>query len=320
VRILLTGAAGFVGSHLSDRLVADGHSVIGVDNLSSGRLSNLAQLRDAPHFEFVEADASAPLSVHGPFDWVMHFASPASPPRYMRDPIATLMVNSEGTRHLLELARENGAAFFLASTSEVYGNPLEHPQPETYWGNVNPIGPRSVYDEAKRYGEAMAMAFRRQYGLTLRISRIFNTYGPRMHPEDGRVVSNLIVQALRGQPMTVYGDGQQTRSFQYVDDLVEGIVRLMGAKFDLPVNLGNPVEWTMLELGQLVRSMTETSSELIFEPLPIDDPLRRRPDISLARELLGWEPHVPLEEGLRTTIDAFRAELGSQPRVEARSS
>jgi dTDP-glucose 4,6-dehydratase len=238
----------------------------------------------------------------------------------MRDPIATLMVNSEGTRHLLELARENGAAFFLASTSEVYGNPLEHPQPETYWGNVNPIGPRSVYDEAKRYGEAMAMAFRRQYGLPLRISRIFNTYGPRMHPEDGRVVSNLIVQALRGQPMTVYGDGQQTRSFQYVDDLVEGIVRLMGANFDLPVNLGNPVEWTMLELGQLIRSMTETSSDLIFEPLPIDDPTRRRPDISLARELLGWEPHVPLEEGLRTTIDAFRAELGSQPRVEAPSS
>jgi dTDP-glucose 4,6-dehydratase len=320
VRILLTGAAGFLGSHLSDRLVADGHSVVGVDNLSSGRLSNLAQLRDAQHFDFVEADASAPLSVRGPFDWVMHFASPASPPRYMRDPIATLMVNSEGTRHLLELARENGAAFFLASTSEVYGNPLEHPQPETYWGNVNPIGPRSVYDEAKRYGEAMAMAFRRQYGLPLRISRIFNTYGPRMHPEDGRVVSNLIVQALRGQPMTVYGDGQQTRSFQYVDDLVEGIVRLMGANFDLPVNLGNPVEWTMLELGQLIRSMTETSSDLIFEPLPIDDPTRRRPDISLARELLGWEPHVPLEEGLRTTIDAFRAELGSQPRVEAPSS
>lgn len=320
MRILLTGAAGFLGSHLSDRLVADGHSVVGVDNLSSGRLSNLAQLRDAQHFDFVEADASAPLSVRGPFDWVMHFASPASPPRYMRDPIATLMVNSEGTRHLLELARENGAAFFLASTSEVYGNPLEHPQPETYWGNVNPIGPRSVYDEAKRYGEAMAMAFRRQYGLPLRISRIFNTYGPRMHPEDGRVVSNLIVQALRGQPMTVYGDGQQTRSFQYVDDLVEGIVRLMGANFDLPVNLGNPVEWTMLELGQLIRSMTETSSDLIFEPLPIDDPTRRRPDISLARELLGWEPHVPLEEGLRTTIDAFRAELGSQPRVEAPSS
>lgn len=320
MRILLTGAAGFIGSHLSDRLIEDGHSVVGVDNLSSGRLSNLAQLRNAQHFEFVEADACAPLSVRGPFDWVMHFASPASPPRYMRDPIATLMVNSEGTRHLLELARENGAAFFLASTSEVYGNPLEHPQPETYWGNVNPIGPRSAYDEAKRYGEAMAMAFRRQYGLPLRISRIFNTYGPRMHPEDGRVVSNLIVQALRGRPMTVYGDGQQTRSFQYVDDLVEGIVRLMGANFDLPVNLGNPVEWTMLELGQLIRSITETSSDLIFGPLPVDDPLRRRPDISLARELLGWEPHVPLEEGLRTTIDAFRVELGSQPRVEARSS
>jgi len=317
MRILLTGAAGFIGSHLTDRLIADGHAVIGVDNLSSGRLANLEHLRSSERFEFVKADAVDRLAVRGPFDWVMHFASPASPPRYMLDPIATLRVNSEGTRNLLDLARENGSKFFLASTSEVYGDPLEHPQPETYWGNVSSIGPRSVYDEGKRFGEAMAMAYRRLFGLPLRISRIFNTYGPRMHPEDGRVVSNLIVQALRGQPMTVYGDGQQTRSFQYIDDLVEGIVRLMSVDYDRPVNLGNPVEWTMLELGQLIKSMTETDSELIFEPLPVEDPTRRRPDISLARELLGWEPQVPLEQGLHSTIDAFRAELRSGPRFEA---
>jgi dTDP-glucose 4,6-dehydratase len=320
MRVLLTGAAGFIGSHLSDRLIADGHAVVGVDNLSSGRLTNLAQLRAERRFEFVEADAAEPLSVNGPFDWVMHLASPASPPRYMRDPIATLRVNSEGTRHLLELARANGASFFLASTSEVYGDPQEHPQPESYWGNVNPIGPRSVYDEAKRYGEAVAMAYHGQYRVPLRISRIFNTYGPRMHPEDGRVVSNLIVQALHDQPLTVYGDGQQTRSFQFVDDLVEGIIRLMAVDYDRPVNLGNPVEWTVLELGQLIKSMTGTGASLVFEPLPVDDPRRRRPDIGLARELLGWEPQVPLEQGLRRTIEAFRAELASSTRVEAGAS
>ncbi len=308
MRILLTGAAGFVGSHLADRLVADGHIVVGVDNLSTGRLSNLAQLARSASFELVEADASEPLAIGGPLDWVMHFASPASPIQYAKDPIGTLRANAEGTRHLLELARDRGAAFFLASTSEVYGDPLEHPQSESYWGNVNPIGPRSMYNEGKRYAETMTTAFHAMLSAPVRISRIFNTYGARMERDDGRVVSNFIVQALSDRPMTIYGDGSQTRSFQYVDDLVEGVVRMMAADFSSPVNLGNPVEHSMLELARMVSTLVGSQSGIEYQPLPTEDPTRRRPDISLARELLGWEPMVQLEQGLRRTIDAFRSE------------
>ena len=306
VRIVLTGAAGFVGSHLADRLVADGNHVIGVDNLTTGSRANLVQVAASPEFTFVEADVSEPLRIDGPLDWVLHFASPASPPRYLERPIETLRVNAEGTRHLLELAREKGAAFLLASTSEVYGDPAVHPQTEAYLGNVSSIGPRSVYDEGKRYAEAMTMAFKRTFGSPIRICRIFNTYGPRMDPEDGRVVSNLITQAIAGEPLTVYGDGHQTRSFQYVDDLVEGVVRLMRADYQQPVNLGNPVEFDMLELAALVQELTGSSEPIEFRPLPEGDPRRRRPDISLAREVLGWQPVVQLRDGLVRTIQSFR--------------
>jgi dTDP-glucose 4,6-dehydratase len=306
VRILLTGAAGFVGSHLARRLVADGDLVIGVDNLTTGRLSNLSQLSESSSFRFVEADAASPVPVDEPLDWILHFASPASPPRYLERPVETLRVNAEGTRHLLELAEAKGAGFMLASTSEVYGDPLVHPQTESYWGNVNPVGPRSVYDEGKRYAEALATAFHRTSGVPIRICRIFNTYGPRMDPRDGRLVSNFIVQSLAGEPLTVYGDGSQTRSFQYVDDLVEGIVRLLAADTSRPINLGNPEERSVLELAELVRDLTGSRSRIEFLPLPEDDPRRRRPDITLARQLLHWEPVVPLEDGLRLTIDSFR--------------
>lgn len=308
MRIALTGAAGFVGSHLTGRLVADGNTVIGIDNLTTGRIENLTQVQASPQFTFIHADASAPLMLDGPLDWVLHFASPASPPRYLERPIETLRVNAEGTHNLLQLAREKGAAFLLASTSEVYGDPDVHPQTEAYWGNVNPIGPRSVYDEGKRYAEAMTMAFQRSFGAPVRICRIFNTYGPRMDPDDGRVVTNMIGQALAGQPLTVYGDGHQTRSFQYVDDLVEGVVRLMDADYQRPVNLGNPDEFDMLELAALVKELTGSSSELEFRSLPEDDPRRRRPDISLAAKVLGWQPVIPLREGLERTIAAFRRE------------
>lgn len=306
MRILLTGAAGFVGSHLAERLLREGHQVLGVDNFCTGQRQNLEYLTPFAGFSFLEADAARPLEVAGAFDWVMHFASPASPPRYLKMPLETMRVNAEGTRHLLELARARGAAFFLASTSEVYGDPLVHPQPETYWGNVNPIGPRSVYDEAKRYAETLTLAYHRTYGLPVRIIRIFNTYGPRMDPEDGRVVTNFIAQALRGEPLTVYGDGSQTRSFQYVDDLVEGIVRLMAVDYPEPVNLGNPEEYTMLELAQLVQELAGTSLPIVHEPLPQDDPKQRRPDITVAKRLLGWEPRVPLREGLLRTIAHFK--------------
>lgn len=306
MRILLTGAAGFVGSHLAERLLREGHRVLGVDNFSTGRRQNLEPLIPFPGFSFLEADASKPLEVEGAFDWVMHFASPASPPRYLKMPIETLRINAEGTRHLLDLARGRGAAFFLASTSEVYGDPLVHPQPETYWGNVNPIGPRSIYDEAKRYAEALTLAYHRTYGVPVRIIRIFNTYGPRMDPEDGRVVTNFITQALRGEPLTVYGDGSQTRSFQYVDDLIEGAVRLMAVDYPAPVNLGNPEEYTVLELARLVKELTGSSSPVVFEPLPQDDPKQRRPDIALAKRLLGWEPRVPVREGLQRAAEHFR--------------
>jgi dTDP-glucose 4,6-dehydratase len=308
MRILLTGAAGFVGSHLAERLLKEGHQVLGVDNFCTGQSRNLERLQAHPGFSFLRADVTRPLEVEGPLDWVFHFASPASPPRYLKLPIETLLVNAEGTRHLLDLALGKGARFFLASTSEVYGDPLVHPQPEGYWGHVNPIGPRSVYDEAKRYAEALTLAYHRTHEMPVRIVRIFNTYGPAMDPDDGRVVSNFITQALRGEALTVYGDGSQTRSFQYVDDLVEGIVRLMGVDYSEPVNLGNPEEYTMLELAELVRELTGSKAGLEFRPLPQDDPKQRRPDIRLARELLGWEPRVPVREGLRRTIAYFKGE------------
>jgi len=309
VRILLTGAAGFVGSHLADRLVADGHSVVGVDDLSSGRLANIARLRASPQFSFVQADVIEPLTIDGELDWVMHLASPASPPAFLARPIETLRANGEGTRLLLELARSRGAGFLLASTSEVYGDPLEHPQTESYWGNVNPIGPRGVYDEGKRYAESMTVAYGQVHSVPTRICRIFNTYGPRMRPDDGRIVTNFVVQALRDEPLTVYGDGRQTRSFTYVDDLVGGIVRLLASDIDGPVNLGNPNEYTVLEVADLIRKLTASSSSVEFVALPQDDPLRRQPDITLARAALGWEPEVTLEQGLLPTIASLRAEL-----------
>lgn len=306
MRVLLTGAAGFLGSHLAERLLKEGCEVIGVDNLSTGQRRNLDRLVAYPGFRFLQADVTRPLEVEGPLDWVLHFASPASPPRYLKLPIPTLLVNAEGTRHLLDLALKKGARFFLASTSEVYGDPLVHPQPESYWGNVNPVGPRAVYDEGKRYAEALVTAYHTHFGLPVRIVRIFNTYGPYMDPEDGRVVTNFITQALKGEPLTVYGDGSQTRSFCYVDDLVEGIVRLMEVDYAGPVNLGNPEEYTVLELARLVKEITHSPSEIVFKPLPQDDPKQRRPDISLARRLLGWEPRVPVREGLLRTITYFR--------------
>jgi dTDP-glucose 4,6-dehydratase len=306
MRILLAGAAGFIGSHLVDRLLCEGHEVVGVDNLITGRLTNLAHLGAEARFTFIRADIIEPLEVAGRFDWVMHLASPASPPKYLAAPIETLRANAEGTHQLLELARRSGAGFLLASTSEVYGDPLVHPQPESYRGNVSSTGPRSVYDEGKRFAEALTMANRRHHGTQTRIVRIFNTYGPRMDPHDGRVVTNLIRQALAQEPLTAYGDGSQTRSFQYVDDLVEGIVRLLGVDYDKPVNIGNPDEFTILELAQLVRSLTGTPCPIVFEPLPEDDPRKRKPDIKLARRLLGWEPKVPLRDGLERTIRSMR--------------
>jgi nucleoside-diphosphate-sugar epimerase len=307
VRILLTGAAGFIGSHLTERLLADGHEVIGVDNFVTGRRENLRPFANEPRFTFVEADVSEPLGRRlGDLDWILHFASPASPPKYLAAPIQTLRVNAEGTRHLLDCARETGAGFFLASTSEVYGDPLVHPQVESYWGNVNPVGPRSVYDESKRYAEALTFAYRRTHQINTRVIRIFNTYGPRLDPFDGRVVTNFIRQALAGEPLTAYGDGLQTRSFQYVDDLIEGILRLLAVDHHWPVNLGNPDEFTVLDLARHVLELTGSLSPLMFEPLPRDDPRQRRPDISLARQLLGWEPRVPLADGLTRTIAAMR--------------
>jgi nucleoside-diphosphate-sugar epimerase len=310
MRILLTGVAGFVGSHLADRLIHDGHDVVGVDNLVTGRRSNIEHLDAHPSFHFVECDVSEPLDDdaigHRRIHWILHFASPASPPKYLALPVETLRVNAEGSRHLLDLARRRGAGFFLASTSEVYGDPAHHPQPEEYWGNVNPIGPRSVYDEAKRYAEAVAVAYHRAHHVPIRIIRIFNTYGPRMDPDDGRVVTNFIGQALRGEPLTAYGDGSQTRSFQYVDDLVEGVVRYLPVDHPGPINLGNPEEYSMVELATLVRELTGANVPIEFRPLPLDDPRQRRPDIALARRLLHWEPRVAAREGLARTIEDLR--------------
>ncbi|WP_337868361.1 UDP-glucuronic acid decarboxylase family protein [Meiothermus sp.] len=309
MRILITGAAGFLGSHLCERLLLEGHEVIGVDDFSSGQPRNIALLSQHSRFHFIKADASKPLSVEGSLDWVMHFASPASPPRYLKLPLETLLVNGEGTRHLLDLAVEKGARFFLASTSEIYGDPLVHPQPETYWGNVNSIGPRSIYDESKRYAETLTTAYQQAKGVSTRIIRIFNTYGPRMDAEDGRVVTNFIVQALRGEPLTIYGTGSQTRSFQYVDDLIEGIRRLMDVEYHQPVNLGNPEEYTMLQLAKLIQELVGSKTPFTYQPLPQDDPRQRRPDIRRAKELLGWEPKVPVREGLARTIAYFRGLL-----------
>jgi nucleoside-diphosphate-sugar epimerase len=310
MKVILTGAAGFVGSHLTDSLLESGATVIGVDNFCTGRRVNLEHLRDHPRFTLLEADASEPLplseSMLDGLDWVMHFASPASPPKYLAIPIETMRVNAEGSRHLLELCRRTGAKFFLASTSECYGDPEVHPQPESYWGLVNPIGPRSVYDEAKRYAEAITMAYHRHHGVSCRIIRVFNTYGPRMDPDDGRVVTNFIKQALQGQSLTIYGDGAQTRSFQYVSDLIAGIRALMDLEFSEPVNLGNPEEFTMLELVTLVQELVGSTLPIEHWPLPQDDPRQRKPDISRARALLGWEPQVRVRDGLARSIEWFR--------------
>ena len=312
MRILVTGAAGFLGSHLVDRLLADGHSVVGVDNLSTGNLENLAHLERDSRFRFEEWDICRPFPVGsdpGPVDFVFNLASPASPPEYLRLAIETLRVGSIGTENALKIAEQYGAGFLHASTSECYGEPLEHPQTENYWGNVNPVGPRSVYDEAKRYAEALVMAYNRSRGVKTHLVRIFNTYGPRLHPSDGRVISNFLMQALRGQPLTVYGGGTQTRSFCYVDDLIEGIVRLAASSERLPVNLGNPVEFTILECAQAVLEATGSRSEICFEPLPEDDPSRRCPDITKARTLLGWEPRINLKEGLAMSLEFFRSKV-----------
>jgi dTDP-glucose 4,6-dehydratase len=308
--VLITGAAGFLGSHLSDRFLAEGHEVVGVDNLITGDSSNLGHLQRDERFRFSRQDVSRALEVDGSVEGVLHFASPASPIDYLEHPIATLDVGSLGTRNALELARAHGARFFMASTSEVYGDPLEHPQRETYWGNVNPIGPRSVYDEAKRFSEALTMAYHRQHGLDTRIVRIFNTYGPRMRARDGRVVSNFVVQALAGEPLTIYGDGSQSRSFCYVSDEVDGIYRLFMHGDAEPTNIGNPDEFTVRELADLVLELTGSKSKIVARPLPIDDPKVRRPDITRAREMLGWSPRVPLREGLKHTIEWFRKAQG----------
>lgn len=308
-KMLITGGAGFLGSHLCDNFIQEGHEVICVDNLITGSRDNIAHLFGNPQFKFLHCDVTEYMYVAGPLDYVLHFASPASPIDYLELPIQTLKVGSLGTHKALGLAKDKGARFLLASTSEVYGDPLIHPQSETYWGNVNPIGPRGVYDEAKRFGEALVMAYHRVHGLETRIARIFNTYGPRMRPHDGRVVSNFITQALNGESLSVYGDGKQTRSFCYVHDLVNGISRLLFSDEPEPVNLGNPMEMTVLELATLVQEMVESKSDIVMHPLPVDDPKVRQPDISRARDILGWEPNVPLREGLANTVEYFKKML-----------
>ena len=306
VRVLITGAAGFLGSHLAERFLRDGHHVVGLDNFATGSESNLEALEAYDGFEFVRHDISNPIQIRGDLDGVLHFASPASPVDYLEIPIQTLKVGSLGTHNCLGIALAHGARFLLASTSEVYGDPQVHPQPESYWGHVNPVGVRGCYDEAKRFAEAMTMAYHRHHGVDTRIVRIFNTYGPRMRPGDGRVVSNFIVQALRGDPISIYGDGEQTRSFCYVEDEVEGIFRLFQSDSTAPVNIGNPGEFTIRELAEIVLEETGSASEFIRLPLPQDDPKVRRPDITVARRDLGWEPAIDLREGLRRTIPYFR--------------
>ncbi|MEX0691986.1 MAG: UDP-glucuronic acid decarboxylase family protein [Gemmatimonadales bacterium] len=310
MRAVVTGAAGFLGSHLTDRLIAEEWTVVGVDNFLTGHRANIAHV-DPSRFTLLEQDVSRFIQVDGAVDGVFHLASPASPIDYLQLPIQTLKVGSLGTHKALGLARAKGARFFLASTSEIYGDPLVHPQPETYWGNVHTVGPRGVYDEAKRFAEAITMAYHRAHGLETRIARIFNTYGPRMRPRDGRVVSNFIVQALSGEPLTVYGDGSQTRSFCYVDDLIEGFLRLFERGSADPVNIGNPGEFTVRELAQIVIRKTGSTSRIVNEPLPVDDPRQRQPDITKARTELGWEPKVSLDEGLDRTIPWFRSLLAA---------
>jgi dTDP-glucose 4,6-dehydratase len=310
MRVLVTGAAGFVGSHLTDRLLGEGHTVLGVDNLSTGDPENLAHLAHEPRFSFEQRDICFAFDP-GAVDFVFNFASPASPPEYLRLGLETLRVGSAGVENTLEIAARYGAGYLQASTSECYGDPLEHPQRESYWGNVNPVGPRSVYDESKRFAEAMVMAWHRSRGVNTHLVRIFNTYGPRLHPSDGRVISNFMMQALRGKPITIYGDGSQTRSFCYVDDLIEGILRLSRCDEHLPVNIGNPDEFTILEAAQAVLEVTGSKSELRFEALPEDDPTRRCPDIARARALLGWEPKIKLREGLKRSLEFFRSHLAA---------
>ncbi len=308
-RVLVTGGAGFIGSHLCERFLDEGHEVICVDNLLTGDRDNIAHLFANARFTFFEQDITNYIYVSGPLDAILHFASPASPVDYLELPIQTLKVGSLGTHKALGLARLKGARILVASTSEVYGDPLVHPQKESYWGNVNPIGPRGVYDEAKRFLEAMTMAYHRTHGVETRIARIFNTFGPRMRMRDGRVVPNFICQALRGEPLTVYGDGTQTRSFCYVDDLIEGLVRLLWSEEREPTNLGNPAEMSIMDFAVRIRELCGSKSEIVHKPLPVDDPKVRQPDISKAKRVLGWEPRVPLEEGLKKTIDWFRIKL-----------
>jgi dTDP-glucose 4,6-dehydratase len=309
--ILVTGAAGFLGSHLCDALLAAGARVIGVDNLATGNLANLEHLHNEKRFAFEERDICEPFDV-GAVDFVFNFASPASPVDYMRLGVETLRVGSAGTLNALGIAKKYGAAFLQASTSECYGDPEVHPQVETYWGHVNPIGPRSVYDESKRFSEAAVMAYHRYYGVKTRMVRIFNTYGPRLQPNDGRVISNLMMQALRGEALTIYGDGSQTRSFCYVSDLIEGIVRLAKSDESLPVNIGNPTEWTILECAKEVQALVGSKSEIKFLPLPQDDPKQRKPDITKAKKLLGWEPKVELREGLGMSVEYFKEQVSRE--------
>ena len=306
--ILVTGAAGFLGSHLCDALLAAGDSVIGIDNLSTGRLANLSHLERESRFRFMEQDITKPFDA-GKVDFIFNFASPASPADYTRLGPETLLVGSAGTINTLDLARKYGAGFLHASTSECYGDPEVHPQVETYWGHVNPIGLRSVYDEAKRFSEAAVMAYHRYYNVDTHLVRIFNTYGPRLQPNDGRVISNFMMQALQGQPLTIYGDGSQTRSFCYVSDLIDGILRLSRSNEHLPVNIGNPEEWTILECAREVLAVTGAATEIVFTPLPEDDPTRRRPDITRAKELLGWEPKIKLRHGLEKSLEYFRTSV-----------
>ncbi len=309
--ILVTGAAGFLGSHLTDFLLGEGHHVVGVDNLCTGNRANLAHLAGEPRFRFVEQDICRPFDV-GAVDYVFNFASPASPVDYDRLGPETLLVGSTGTVNTLEIAKKYGAGYLHASTSECYGDPEVHPQVETYWGNVNPIGPRSVYDEAKRFSEATVTAYHRYYKVNTHLVRIFNTYGPRLQANDGRVISNFMIQALQGKPLTIYGDGSQTRSFCYVSDLVDGIVRLSRSGEHLPVNVGNPVEWTILECAHEVLAVTGSKSEIVRKPLPQDDPTRRRPDITRAQTILGWEPKIKLREGLERSLAYFQACVGGE--------
>lgn len=313
MKILITGAAGFLGSHLTDRFLQEGHEVIGIDNLATGARENLASQKANPRFHFEVADICEPFDP-GPVDYVFNFASPASPPEYLRMPVETLRVGAIGTENALRIAHKYSASFLHASTSECYGDPKVHPQPESYWGHVNPVGPRSVYDEAKRYAEALVMAYHRSHGVNTHLVRIFNTYGPRLAPGDGRVISNFMMQALRGEPLTIFGDGSQTRSFCYVSDLIEGIVRLSRSSEHMPVNIGNPEEFTILQCAQAVLEVTGSKSALTFRPLPQDDPTKRRPAIEKARELFGWEPTIRLHEGLRRSLGYFSARASEQPQ------